>query len=306
MVITITGTNSFHRSLELSTIVESYIADSTDMGLERLDGEIISIQRFSDAINSLPFLSPTKLIIIRSPSANKTLCESIMMAIPTIDSAIQLIIHEPTIDKRSVFYKFLKQHTDFREFNDLDTAKLGQWIGGYVEQNAGSITLVDAKYLIDRIGASQQLLYQEINKLLVYNPAITRATIDALTEQAPQGTIFDLVAASFGGNVSKVWKIYLNQRRMKVEPQQILAMLTWQLHIIALLKTADNQTIDDIGQEAKIKPYTLRKSESIARSISLDKLKRIIKKGLQLDIDMKSLSIDADDAVMNLLLYMAQ
>ncbi len=70
----------------------------------------------------------------------------------------------------------------------------------------------DAKYLVMRVGANQQTLSNELAKLLSYDKAITRQTIDLLTEQTPQSTIFELLDAAFAGNSKKAMELYAEQR----------------------------------------------------------------------------------------------
>lgn len=89
---------------------------------------------------------------------------------------------------------------------------------------------------------------------------------------------------------------------MKVEPQQIMAMIAWQLHVLAVVKTAGNKSAEDIARQAKLNPFVVRKTVSIARQISLAETKQLIKRALQLDIKMKTISIDADEALQHFLL----
>ena len=89
---------------------------------------------------------------------------------------------------------------------------------------------------------------------------------------------------------------------MKVEPQQILALLGWQLHIMALVKTAGERDPSQIASEAKINPFVVRKIQGIVRNMKLSELKALIHEVFTLDIRLKSESIDADEALQNLII----
>ena len=82
-------------------------------------------------------------------------------------------------------------------------------------------------------------------------------------------------------------------------------MLAWQLHILALIKTAGNRSPESIASEAKVSPYTVKKSVGIARRLTLPQLKRLIAALLDIDRRSKTESLDADEALQNYLLQLS-
>src|SRR3546814_19438404 len=67
----------------------------------------------------------------------------------------------------------------------------------------------------------------------------------------PQSTIFELLDAALSGNTRRALELYEEQRSMKVEPQQIIAMLAWQLHVLAVVKAAGERRSEErrVGKE---------------------------------------------------------
>ena len=287
---------------ELNKIRSDFVAEFEDIGLEQLDGEETTAERMIEAAQSLPFLAARKLVILRNPSAQKAFAERIETIIKGVPGSTDLVVVETKIDKRSVYFKVLKAKTEFRELLELDPIKLNNWIVQYANDYGGSINTQDARYLIERVGQNQQLLASEIDKLLTFNSSINRTSIDLLTDQAPQGTIFELLDAAFAGNKQKAMDLYKQQRALKIEPQQIMAMLAWQLHVLALVKTAGERTPDDIAREAKLNPFVVRKTMQLARDLSLTEVKDLVSRALALDIKLKSQTIDADEALQHFLL----
>jgi DNA polymerase-3 subunit delta len=163
----------------------------------------------------------------------------------------------------------------------------------------------DAQYLAERVGLNQQLLANELEKLLLYDVQISRQTIDLLTEPAPQSTIFQLLEAAFAGNRRRAMELYREQRALKVEPPQIIAMLAWQLHVLALIKTAGQRSSDAIASEAKLSPYVVRKSQGIADNLTGSELKVLVQDLLEIDVRSKRSALDADEALQNYLLKLA-
>ncbi|HSX00210.1 MAG TPA: DNA polymerase III subunit delta [Patescibacteria group bacterium] len=297
MVITLTGANDFARTTELKKLVDEFIVAHTDMGLERFDGDEHDTAKMRGGISSLPFLTARKLVVLREPSKQKSFVEHIGDILKGIPETTDLIIVEPKLDKRLTYYKTLKKSTDFQEYSDLDAGSLGRWAVEYVKIQRGSLSSGDAQLLIQRVGPNQQLLQQELDKLLAYDSHITKATIELLTEVAPQSTVFELLDAAFAGRLTRAFELYREQRALKVEPQAIIAMLAWQLHVLALIKNAAGRSIEQIASEGKLNPFVVRKSQGLARSVTLPKLRQQIRTLLELDLRLKTKAMDADEAL---------
>ncbi len=297
MIVTITGVNDSLRKSELNKLVDTFIVSYDAMAVERFDGEDASFERMCESVQSLPFLSPKKLVILREPGKQRAFADTIHTILTSIADTTDLIIHEPKLDKRSSYYKTLKKQTDFRELNDLDSIALGKWAIEYTKGKGGSLNGADAKTLVDRLGPNQQQLQNELDKLLAYNPAITRMTIELLTEPLPQGTIFALLDAAFSGKTRRAFDLYAEQRALKVEPQAIIAMLAWQLYSMVLVKTAGKRGTDQVAKDAKLNPFIVRKNHNIVRNLTLEQLREFISDLLKLDMQLKRTSIDADAAL---------
>jgi DNA polymerase III delta subunit len=306
MVITLTGENSFSLQQALAQITNGFVKEHGGLALERLDGQEADFDKTREALTGLPFLSGKKLVVLRAPSTNKQFTEKFEQILAAVPETNDVIIVEPKLDKRLSYYKYLKKQTDFREFPELDQQGLANWLVKAAKEQAGLLGSADARYLVERVGAKQQLLSNELDKLLLYDPKITRQTIDLLTEPAPQSTVFQLLEAAFAGNTKRALKLYAEQRALKVEPAQIVAMLAWQLHVLAVIKTAGQRSTDTIAREAKINPYVVQKSQNIARELSLFQLKKLVSDLLKIDVASKRTAIDSDEALQHYLLALAE
>lgn len=297
MIITLTGSNTFGLLAALKQLADAFVTEYTDMGLERLDGEEASFDRIRESLESLPFLASKKLVVLKHPSANKEFVEKVPDLLAGVPETTDVIIVESKLDKRLSYYKFLKKQSDYQEFNELDESGLAKWLVSSAKEQGGEISLPDARYLVERVGARQQILANELAKLLNYDTKITRQSIELLTEPTPTSTIFELMDAALNGRTKRALMLYAEQRAMKVEPQQIIAMLAWQLHVLAIVKTAKSHDSASIAKEAKLNPFVVRKSQAIADQLSVNELKSLIHRTLELDIRLKSEAIDADEAI---------
>jgi DNA polymerase III delta subunit len=305
MIITLSGENSFRLQRELDKLVSGFVVEQGDLALERIDGEEAEFARIGEALTSLPFLASKKMVVLRRPSANKQFVDEAEELLTDLLETTEVIIVEPKLDKRLSYYKFLKKATNFREYKQLDVIGMARWLADEAKSRGGFLSVHDAQYLAERVGLDQQLLANELDKLLLYDSKVTRESIELLTEATPQSTIFELLEAAFGGNAKRAMALYQEQRAMKVEPPQIIAMLTWQLHVLALIKAAGNRSIDEITAEAKISPFVVRKSQVIARKLTLQQLKHMITGLTNIDIRSKRTNLDIDEALQNYLLKIA-
>lgn len=305
MTITLCGENDFTRQQEARQLVDRFVTEYGDLSLEKLDGNEVDLARLQEALTSLPFLANKKMVVLRSPSAIKDFTEQANKLLANVSDLTTVLILEPKLDRRLNYFKFLKQSTDFKEFNILDSGALAAWIVRRTGEKGGKIGLADARYLIDRVGNDQQLLDNELDKLLINSSKISRQTIDRLTEPTPQGTIFQLLQAAFAGNAKRAIALYQEQRALKIEPPQIIAMLAWQLKVIAIIKTAGSRSPAQLVSDSGLSPNVVQKSRPIADNMSLITLKKLIADLLTIDVRSKSEAIDVDEALQYYLLNLA-
>src|SRR6185437_7443459 len=153
-----------------------------------------------EAIQSLPFLANRKMVVLRALGANKAASGQVEQLIDAAGDSCDVIFYEPLPDKRTSYFKVLKSKTQLEEYDELDSRALAGWLVDEAKKQGGQITLGDANYLVERAGVNQELLANELGKLLLYDPAISRQSIDELTVKTPQSKVFDLLDAAFGGN----------------------------------------------------------------------------------------------------------
>lgn len=302
MIHILSGTNDFLRSRALVQVVNEFVSQNGDLALEKFDGDDAAANQMLGALQSLPFLSPAKMVVLNHPSAQKEWAENIADILKQIPETTQAVIVEPKLDKRLSYYKTLKKQPGFKEFNDADAASLPGWAAQYTKEQGGDLKTADARFLIDRIGPNQQLLASEIDKLLSYDPQINKQSIELLTEPLPRSTVFELLEAAFASKMARALDLYQEQRAQKVEPQAIIAMLAWQLHVLATVAAAKSETADQIAKAAKLNPFVVRKSQALARELGLGKIRKLVNSLLELDLKLKSTNIDADEALQ---LYLA-
>ncbi len=305
MLVVLTGTNNFLLRQELKKLVGDFVSEHGDLALERLDGEDTDFTRASEALSSMPFLSNKKMVVLTSAANNKDLTEHIDVLLAMADDTTDFIVVEPKLDKRSVYYKTLKKQKNYHEFADPDEYSLVKWLSETAKNQGGELDANEARKLVDRVGPNQQMLANELDKLILYEPKISGQDIELLVESSPRSTVFDMLEAAFAGNTKRALELFAEQRQLRQDPQAMMALIAWQLHILAVIKFAGDRTPSQIASEARINPYVVNKSISIAKKIPSASLKKLIHETLELDIALKSEPIDAESALQNLLITIA-
>ncbi len=294
MIITLTGPNVYLVSSFVNEQKNKYLKKFDSMSVEQIDCEEENTKKITDALINLPFLVPEKLLILRNPSSNKQLVDVFTKIIPLIPDSTRVLIVENKLDKRSSFFKLLKSETEFKEFKEPDLPLLTRWLQDIVREKSGIISSTDSRLLIERVGLDQARLSNEVDKLMSYDSSITKETIELLVDRSIQSTIFELIENAVSGRADKALALYEEQKKLGVDAHQVIAMLAWQLHIIAIIKSSANIQKSDIATRAKINPYVLDKSMQLAKDIDFVDIKKHIQDLYDLDTKSKSKSIDVD------------
>lgn len=304
MITTLTGKNTFMLNKAIRELLTSAKDELGDMGIERIDAQETDADTILQAVQSLPFLVPKKLVLVQNAQSNTELMNRIDEVIDRTADEVTVVLVGPVFDKRKSYFASLKKHTDLKEFNEPKSFELPDFVVKEGGNRGVKITKADASYLVDRVGADQMILSSEVQKMALTADTISRDVIDMHTERSPQSSIFDMLDAAFSKDAIRSIGLYRQQRKMRVEPQYIIAMLTWQLQNLALAVFASPQnesTLVSAGQS----PYAARKSLALARTTSKDSVKRYIADLAALDIAIKT-SAEPDSALELYLLNLAQ
>jgi DNA polymerase III subunit delta len=297
MITTLTGSNFYLLKRRLDELTGRFVGEHGELALERIDAEEAEAPAILEAVRSLPFLASRKMVVLRSLGTNKTASGQVEQIIDAAGDGCDLIFYEPVPDKRTSYFKVLKSKTQLEEFNGLDPRGLAGWLADEVKKAGGQLSLTDANYMVERVGANQELLANELEKLLIYESKVSRENIDLLTVKTPQSKVFDLLDAAFGGNKKRALQLYGEQRAQKVEPQAIMAMIAWQLELIALAHLGKGKDAGQIAGDAGFSPYPVQKAQRLAAKLDRKQLTDMINTAAEFDYKSKTVTFDLDEAL---------
>ncbi|MDQ3158635.1 MAG: DNA polymerase III subunit delta [bacterium] len=302
MITTVVGDDSFAVSFFVKKAVSDFEAKYGKLSVEKYDLEENDLQSIFDAIFNFSLLSEDKLVVIRGIDRDKEFAEKLLEKVDSIPDTTDLLLFGGKPDKRAKSYKDLKKSTEFKEFSQSAERDMPGWVVEKAKECGGEISRSDAVYLIDRVGQGKMNLINEIQKLVIYNPKISRDSVNELTVPTPQSTIFQLIDAAFAGNIKKAFELYDEQKAQKVEPMAVVGMIAWQLQILTVLVMNKKKDQSEIAKAAKISPFVISKNMPLAMRLSRADIKEIIEKAVDLDKTLKNSPVSGDSAVKQFLL----
>jgi len=301
MAITLCGTNSYLIDNELSSITENFEKKYKEGVLERFDASEANFDDLVQATHSASLFSIYKLVIIREINNSNLDVEKIKRLLTDVPEEVEIVFLGTGLDKRTEVFKCLKKLTKLTEYLNLEPYKLPSWLVEEALNFGIKLNTDDAMHLINRVGSNQAILYQELKKLAIFSKNITKKEIDELTVPTPQSTIFQLLEAAFMGNTKNALKLYDEQKEQGTDALQILGMIIWQMHILAIILWRDGRSPQQISSDFKLNPYVVQKSIKIGNRLSKLKFKKLIDELYKIEISSKSTKMDTDEALKNLI-----
>jgi len=295
MIKVLTGKNSYALQDELQRIVSAFKKEHGD-SIERFDGsELASTDGLLDAVRSISFLEPRKLVVVRDFAQSKELMDKIEEVIAQVADTTDVLFVDQKLDKRTAGYKFFQKNVDVKDYKLMQEYESAGWLASEAKNRDARLSTANAKYLVARVGNDQLRLEQELRKLVISGGEITKARINELTDAQPQSKVFDMLDALFQGELDKAWKLYRDQRAQGEDPHKIIAMITWQLSQLTLAVHAPMKTVDTL-KSAGVSPYGAQKLLRMSKNISKQQLRSYINELATIDEQIKT-SADVKSAL---------
>lgn len=284
---------STYIDLTINTILTK---DEQAMNLDVFTADSKNIDLMEDAMDTLPFLSERRVVVIRNKLLLKKKMdgktEGLIDAIDRMPESTIVIISDEDYDKSSKLYKKIKKVGQIIEFNTLDESELIKFIARRLKKYDLEIDVKTARYMIEYVGADLSLLTQEIEKLSSYKigeERVTFADIDDCCTKSLENKIFELVDAIGRKNKNRAMKLYHDMIISRVQPMSILSMITRQfrINLQCMLLSQRNRNQKEIAAAVKIPFFVVRKSLDQSRHFTIKQLEKSLDDCLQTEMSFK-------------------
>lgn len=297
MIYFVYGNDTYRLKKTIDAMRGKY-EDSSGMNSSLYDADY-DLEKIRSDVMSLPFLADKRLVIIKNILGSKSVDgkKIVEMLDKKPDSTIMLFTEEGEPDKRTVLFKRLSKEKA-KELNPLQGGELLKWIKAEVEKNDGIIDTKEANMLAGYYGGNLWQLKNEIQKLTSYDKKITEENIEKLSVANINVKIFDLTDAITAKNRKNAFSVMNELLDSGENEMYILSMIQWQMRNLALVYGLKNLSERDIVAKAKMNPYIVKKTLSVARKIeNLDTIKYYYSLIIEAENDIKTGAKEPDVAL---------
>lgn len=271
-----------------------------NLDIDIMDGGEKNAAEIQSALESVPFLTDKRLIIIKNflNSAPAKEQEKIAERLENIPETTVAVFYEEELpDKRTTLFRALKNKGTLKEFTLFSDREFMEWIEQQAIKYHTRLAPETAKKLLEQVGPDLWSLENEIQKLGAYcrNRAVTPQDIELLIAPNLTTSIFKMTDAISQKNVEQAIKIF-HLLTENAEPiMTIFAMLARHFRLLLLindLKKQNYRTNEIYGEmkkyDPKAHPYAISIATGQAQNFKMEELKKIYELLLKLDLDMKT------------------
>ena len=230
---------------------------------------------------TIPFFSERRLVIVSDSGYFKTANDKMADYIKELPDYLILIFIEKDVDKRNKVYKAVSSNGYVCEMQYQTPATLKRWIAGMMASNDYKISEAACELLLDKTGASMELIRNEIDKLISYcsdKKMVMPQDVEAVCSTQTVSHIFDMLEAVANKNKEKALSLYYDLLTLKEPPMRILYLIVRQFNGILQAKelAARGLSSKEIASAIKVAPFVAGKYLSQAKYFTTDTVKDIL------------------------------
>lgn len=279
-----TGPEVFLSEFYVNDIRKRLLGDGADdFNLLTVSRTLPDISAADDFINSYPFMSDKKLLIIKdsgilkkAPDEDKKYWQKALASVP--DYCI-IIFCENDIDKRSVIYKALNSNGTTVEFNYQQGQTLITWIQKFIASNGKQIDSADAEYLIASCNPGMINLKREMEKLISCkseNPKITKSDIDRLVTKSIESRVFEMADDIAKGNKAAAYKKLEDIKALNIKPPEIIPAIFSKFASYRKIKLLSPMPLKQMAMKMNQREYFIKKDYESSANMTMEKIEKLM------------------------------
>jgi len=306
MIFYFYGENSFAIQQQLNALSEQYQKKTGgSLEIERFDMSSDPLSKLLNSLGVIPMFASSRLLIVRDFGLLKLEKAKLEQMLGMVSESTILVLIDSNPDKRSAVYKVLSSLKNAKKFDNLSQPQLVGWIQKLVANEGATIDNRTISVLIEKVGFDQWQLQNEIQKLVNYNQTITVDSIDKLVVPNVEYSVFVMTDALAKQQVGRAVDTYRSLVAQNEPDQKILGAIMYQYRVLALCKIHEGDT-SGWAKQFGLAPYAVSKSQSIARTLTLDKIKAAYKAIIYADMTIKTGQSSSNAALEELLITLGK
>mgnify|MGYP000410203615 CR=1 FL=1 len=251
------------------------IAGDDTMNYSYYEGDKISVKEIKDMGDTLPFFAEHRLIVVENSGFFKS-------------SNDELADY-----KRNKVYKAVNDIGYISEMKQQTPAVLEKWIAGLLKAEGKVITRPAAELILNKTGASMDLIRAELDKIISYcgdRNEVTEKDIEDICTTQTVSRIFDMIAAIASKKQQQALELYYDLLTLKEPPMRILYLIVRQFNGIFQVQEELNhgRSNADIARTMGAAPFIVNKYAAQAKNFTPSQLKEALADCAQAEEDVKT------------------
>lgn len=293
------GQDEFMKDSALNQLKEKVVTSLPELNYTTFYSDELDEKKFFECMDSLPFLSEKKIIVLKVYSSKKlTFSDKLINYLKNIPPfCVFIIVSDVAFTLKGI------------TFTTIDCTKISRniiekFILSTVKKHNSNIDNESLNLLIEYCDESMMYVNTELNKCLSYTNNITKTVIDELVDKHTEYKIFDFTNAIAKKENEKA--IYLLKKFLsdKNSPPLIPVLYTHFRRLYFISATGKNDY--DLAEELKINKFAVTKMREQLKFFKENDLKEILNMISDFDNKIKSGKIDDLSAIYSIVFYLIQ
>jgi len=304
MIIFLYGKDTYRSRQQLKKMVDKFKVDRDPQGFNvvELDCDKETGANIMQQLLTAPFLAEKKMIVLKnllSASEHKDFLSELMTRIDgkRLPEENIILFWEgndtfKTKNAKTLFEK-LKKEKFVQIFPEMRGLELSNWVKSEIVSRGGKIEPKALNFLLQNFGNDMWSLSTIIDQLLSYtSQEISLEDVQKFLGEKVDDNIFNLIDFIVGKQKNKVFKMIRKQYENGEDAQFIFAMILRQFRILLELREVyekqDNMHSADLAKILGIHPFVVTKSMAFVKRYTLNQIKDIYLKLLEIDTKTKT------------------
>jgi len=275
-----------------------------DMAIVRFDTGETPIDAVVDEAETLPFLVPNKIILVRDNVLFASGKESAKlehrperllayMEQPMETTVLVFLIGQEKLDERKKTSKTAKAKDFVVSFGALQPDELLRWAVKRASGQGRTMGADAAEELLRRAGTDMHALAAETDKLCLHagqGGTVTLANVRSLVPMATEQNVFKLTEELAALRTAEAIGLYYDLLKQREEPIKLTALLVRQFRNMLYVKELAGQgySPQQMASQLGLHPYAAKITGEQARKFSQERLASLLSDLAELDYAMKT------------------
>lgn len=310
-----TGEEKFLIDVYLTRFLDKiFEGQDKTMNLDQFNVDTKDLEKITSSLETLPFFADKRVVVVRDLGLfekKKIFAAELAETLAIVKDTSICFIIETKVDKRSKLYKYINKNGTFHEFNYLKEKELIDYIARELKKHHKKISSRTVSHFLHNVGYDLNSINIELAKLIDYcseGEVVTEEDIEEVCVKHLESRIFDLVDAIGNKNRKVALNLFYDMLALREPISRILFMISRQINLLFQVKlfALQHYSKQDMAKEVKLPPFVVEKIQRQSNNFEMDRLKKILKKLLDLEFEFKSGRINPETGLELMIIEMSK